>query len=180
MIYSIDPGPERSGTVTLDAWGVVIGWGESENAALLPGFFELSNQECVVIEDFTPYGQRLGHESIATIKWIGAFRLAAAQAGCVVKEIPRPDVKLHLCGIRTAKDADVRDALIHRYGPGREKAIGRRATPGPLFGISGHCWSALAVGVVAFDRMNGMEAMDVKPPLPARRTRKVTSKGIEQ
>jgi len=38
--------------------------------------------------------------------------------------------------------------LIDRYGTTRAAAVGNKKTPGPLYGISGHKWAALAVGVV--------------------------------
>ena len=45
------------------------------------------------------------------------------------------------------RDANIRQALIDRYGPGKDRAIGRKLSPGPLYGLSGDCWSALAVAV---------------------------------
>jgi hypothetical protein len=55
-------------------------------------------------------------------------------------------VKLHLCESVRANDSNIRAALIDRFGPGKEKAVGRKATPGPLFGLKGDEWSALAIG----------------------------------
>jgi len=60
-------------------------------------------------------------------------------------------VKLHLTQTRRAKDANIRQALIDRYGPGKALAVGLKATPGPLYGLTGDCWSALAVAVTAAD-----------------------------
>ena len=51
-----------------------------------------------------------------------------------------------------AKDANVRAALIDRFGPSKRKAIGLKATPGPLYGVHSHMWSALAVAVTYGDR----------------------------
>lgn len=152
MIYAIDPGPERSGIVQIDGVGLPHEATESNNHDLCD-WLKMVFGGTVAIEDFTPYGQRLGHESIATIKWIGRFIEAATESNVV--EIPRPDVKLHLCGVRTAKDADVRDALIHRFGPGRERAVGTKKAQGPLYGIKTHLWAALAVGITAYDRIKG-------------------------
>ena len=64
----------------------------------------------------------------------------------------RKDVKLHLCGDLRAKDANIRQALIDLFGPGKERAIGKKKTPGPLYGIRKHEWSALAVAVTYHDR----------------------------
>lgn len=37
-------------------------------------------------------------------------------------------------------------ALIDRFG-GKDAAIGRKATPGPLYGITKDLWSALAIAI---------------------------------
>jgi hypothetical protein len=68
--------------------------------------------------------------------------------------IPRGEIKVHLCRSTKAKDANVRQALIDRFGaPGTKKA------PGVLFGVTSHCWAALAVAVCAHDRLSvGIEA----------------------
>jgi hypothetical protein len=43
-----------------------------------------------------------------------------------------------------AKDPNVRQALLDKIGP-----VGTKKNPGPLYGVSGHGWSALAVAVYA-------------------------------
>ena len=45
-----------------------------------------------------------------------------------------------------AAGARTRHALIDRFG-GKDAAIGRKAAPGPLYGISRDMWSALAIAV---------------------------------
>src|SRR3990167_6090451 len=57
----------------------------------------------------------------------------------------------HLCHDSRAKDGNIRAALIDRFGPGKDRAIGRKATPGPLFGVSSDVWSALAIAVTFTD-----------------------------
>jgi hypothetical protein len=56
----------------------------------------------------------------------------------------RRDVKLHLCGSARAKDPNIRQALLDRFGP-----VGTKKAPGPLYGVKSHIWSALAVAVTA-------------------------------
>ncbi|MBV8782506.1 MAG: hypothetical protein JO353_14005, partial [Phycisphaerae bacterium] len=51
-----------------------------------------------------------------------------------------------------AKDGNIRQALIDRFGPTKERAIGKKKSPGPLYGMSGDCWSALAVAVTYADQ----------------------------
>jgi hypothetical protein len=64
-----------------------------------------------------------------------------------VKLVYRKDVKLYLCGSLRATDANIRAALLDRFGPGREIAVGTKRAPGPLYGIKGDEWSALAVAL---------------------------------
>jgi hypothetical protein len=61
--------------------------------------------------------------------------------------VKRREVKIHLCGSMKAKDANVRQVLLDRYGPGKAKAVGLKRSPGPLYGFSKDLWSALAVGI---------------------------------
>ena len=88
----------------------------------------------------------VGAEVFETVYWIGRFAERAIQLDHAAERVFRRDVKLHLCGNSRAKDANIRQALIDRYG-GKEQAIGRKASQGPLYGLSGDCWSALAVAV---------------------------------
>ena len=66
-----------------------------------------------------------------------------------ISRIGRKAVKIHLCGSMRAKDPNIRQALIDRYGG--SSAIGRKATPGPLYGVAGDVWAALAVAVTHAD-----------------------------
>ena len=149
LVYiGIDPGPEESAVVAITETGEVVRKGQYvENTGMearLKGLrCELKATCRIAVEDFAPYGKHLGQESMATIRWIGVFEYV-----CHAKRIDRPTIKLALCDVRSAKDSDVRDALVHKYGPGKATAVGRKATPGPLYGITGHLWPALAVAVV--------------------------------
>jgi len=147
LTIGIDPGPENSDAVILDEEGLIVGKLSCPNGGMYTAVNTWVMQgERVVVEDFVPYGNRLNHESMDTIKFIGALYWTHG-----VEVLDRPTIKLHLCGVRTANDANVRDALIHEYGPGKEKAVGKKKTPGPLYGITGHLWAALAVAVTAID-----------------------------
>ena len=80
-----------------------------------------------------------------------------------VERVPRRDVKLHLCGHARATDSNIKQAIVDRFGPSTEKAIGRKATPGPLYGIKQHCWAALAVALTWADQHGGEIRPNVKP-----------------
>jgi len=100
----------------------------------------------IVIEDCENMGQVMGYDMITTIRWSGRFWERARFHGADVHFLKRSAVKLHLCGSRRAKDPNVRMALCDRFG-GEKAAKGKKANPGPLFGIASHAWSALALAI---------------------------------
>jgi hypothetical protein len=89
----------------------------------------------------------VGREVFETCVWIGRFVQAWGAKHAMVY---RSEVKSHLCHSAKAKDSNVRTALIDRWG-GKVKAIGNKRAPGPLYGIAGDEWSALAVAVTYAD-----------------------------
>lgn len=106
---------------------------------------EITAVSCpLAIEMVASYGMAVGKDVFETCVWIGRF--VQAYPGRT-HWVYRKDVKMALCGSMRARDSNIRQALTDRYGPGREKAVGRKKAPGPLYGIRTHLWSALAVGV---------------------------------
>jgi hypothetical protein len=104
----------------------------------------------VAIEMIASYGMPVGAEVFDTCVNIG--RLIEAWGNeRETTLVYRREVKLHLCGQARAKDINIRAALIDRFGPGREKAIGTKSSPGPLYRVSADVWSALAVAVTYSD-----------------------------
>jgi hypothetical protein len=61
-------------------------------------------------------------------------------------------VKMHLCGNTRAKDGNIRQALLDRFGPGKAIACGTKKQPGPLYGVSKDVWQALALAVTWSDQ----------------------------
>ncbi len=146
-VLAIDPGPERSAYLYWDGARVL-------EFAILPNaevFAAMGRYEAdfLAIEMIASYGMAVGREVFSTCVWIGRFLQHRAQhvGERSVKLIPRLDIKVHLCNSAKAKDANVRRALIDRFG-----APGTRKAPGILHGVSSHCWSALAAAVCAWDR----------------------------
>lgn len=76
--------------------------------------------------------------------WAGRFWGAWGGDGWHL--LDRRAVKLALLGRQSGGDSDVRDAILDRFG-GRVTAVGRKAQPGPLYGISRDEWAALAVAL---------------------------------
>lgn len=148
-ILAIDPGPKQSAFVVYDpAYGIVLDSGILFNDVLLndlryPSTVPHSHPyDAVVIEKVESFGMAVGAEVFETVFWSG--RMAEA-ATVPVDRIGRKAVKLALCGTTKAKDTNIRQALIDRFGG--SDAIGRKATPGPLYGIKADMWAALAVAV---------------------------------
>ena len=161
-IIAIDPGTDRSAVVTIDIDGEVHGQ-ILDNYVLekwLRDFHHKKDWTCV-IEMIACYGQRVGREVFETCVWIGKL-MSAWQTREIAEpaRLVRRDVKMELCATNRANDADIRGALIDLYGPGKLKAVGLKATPGPLYGFKKDMWAALAVAVT-FDRMLDRTAIPV-------------------
>lgn len=147
-ILAIDPGNVVSAFVVL--YGTrLVEYGKWGNYALLSHLRKHPGSgvsiDAYVIEKVSSYGMAVGYEVFDTCEWSGRFFEAIESRGGDVHRLYRQDIKLHLCGTSRAKDANVRQALMDRYGG--KAAIGRKKTPGPLYGVSGDVWAALAVGV---------------------------------
>ncbi len=149
-VLAIDPGTEQSAYVVYD--GAVLEYGILDNEDFAREVREWTNYlNHMAIEMVACYGMPVGAEVFETCVWIGKFE--SAWGDCDISRVYRKDVKLHLCGQPRAKDANIRQALIDKFGPGKERAIGRKATPGPLYGIKSHEWAALAVAVTWWETM---------------------------
>jgi hypothetical protein len=85
-----------------------------------------------------------------------------SETGREALRLGRRAVKLHLCNSARAKDQNVRVALLDRNGSTRQLAIGTKARCRPLYGVTGHSWAALAVGV-AFVELRHPEPCDASP-----------------
>lgn len=141
-MIAIDPGSERSAFVFMER-GQVISASIWDNESVLLMLRDAKGSERVVVEMVASYGMPVGREVFETCVWIGRFAEAAGDAEYVY----RKDVKMHLCGSMRAKDSNIRQALIDRFGPSKERAIGNKANPGPLYGFRKDMWQALAVAV---------------------------------
>ena len=152
MIIGIDPGNECSAWATMTAAGELVNHAKEANNGII-GMIRHSvlapMSTIVAIEMIASYGMPVGKEVFETCVWIGRFAEAWEQSGGKVRFIYRRDVKLHHCHNARANDANIRAALIDRYGPGKDKAIGTKKSPGPLYGIKADVWSALAVALTA-------------------------------
>jgi hypothetical protein len=176
-VLAIDPGTTKSAVVHLESVGWQILHAEIYDnrdlleviglvrPALLPGW-----PETLAIEMIESQGMAVGAETFQTVKWVGRFWDRWTQKRGPAFEVYRREEKLHLCGSARAKDGNIRQALIDRWGGDsvalrRAKACKRRnlkshvigcaecgntgfiGTNGPLSSIHDDLWAALAVGV---------------------------------
>ena len=161
MILAIDPGSEKSGWVVLNGEADPSAFGIDGNEDVL-GMLDHNNRtEELVIEFTPPYAMQTatgGHyvprQVFDTAFYCG--RLAQEWMnlrGELPALIPRRDVLKHITGKGSrVGDKEVRAALIDRWG-GKEQAIGRKASPGPLYGVSSHVWAALGVGLTYYETL---------------------------
>lgn len=150
-VFAIDPGPQQSGYVVWDnSTSKLIASGVWPNAEIL----KLQADCCQIdhaflaIEMIESFGMAVGKEVFETVLWVGRFQQAWPKPE-EVRLVYRKEVKRLLCGTTRATSANIRQALIDRFGSG--EAIGNKKTPGPLYGVKSHAWSALAVAITAWE-----------------------------
>lgn len=139
LLLAIDPGTVESGFVLMQGQRIIQS-GVLENHAILKMIGE-SSATTLAIEMIASYGMPVGKEVFQTCVWVGRFQQVWHSPESV-KLVFRKDVKLHLCGTPKAKDANIRQALLDKLGP-----QGKKAAPGPTYGVRSHAWAALAVAV---------------------------------
>ncbi len=161
-ILAIDPGNTHSGWVeyhpeTHEVYD--MGFDKNEDLAdTLRYNPKFDPGTILVVEYITSYGMAVGASIFDTMFWTGRFVEAWITRQCKPwKPMTRPDVKLQLCGSMRAKDPNVRRAVLDRFPPtggGTEPAKGTKNNPGPLYGVSRHILSALAVAVAYDESQN--------------------------
>ena len=168
-ILAIDPGTLESGYVIFED-GKIIDKGIEVNE-LLRDTIKIRDYDTLVIEMVASYGMPVGKEVFETCLWIGRFIECTKRK---VKLIERRDVKLHLCKNATAKDSNIRQAVIDKYGGDSKALAGKKCSckngetktkipkpclkcnatgwiiqPGPLYYVSSHEWAALGLALTA-------------------------------
>ena len=151
-VLAIDPGTTHSAFVQYDELWVPSAAlkGKIPNEELLSKLRSWRSckdvqEHIVVIEMIASYGMAVGREVFETCVWIGRFMEAW---GPGAQRLFRRDVKLNLCHTGKARDANIRQALIDRFGP-----PGTKAAPGGTYGYKADIWAALAVAVTYADKM---------------------------
>lgn len=151
VILAIDPGKKIGWAVLADMDGdlLMLHCGEATTwAEIAPETVDEYHISNIVIESIIPYGSALSQDVIDTCLQIGQLLEILKDRAPIL--VSRKEVKQHLLGRATGSDVDVRRALTDRLG---EK--GTKKAPGPLYRVSGHAYSALALAVLACDQLKG-------------------------
>lgn len=156
-LLGIDPGPETSGLVVykVGAQGINGRVVYSEAKASLDVIREqLSHVALRAHQEGLPFTvvverTQAGPPSTAVVRTtevVGRLMEACSVRGLDCHLYYRRQVLQALgCARQGNKDSHVRNALIEIHGGTRQVAVGRKACPGPLYGVSSHAWQALGV-----------------------------------
>ncbi len=163
LILGIDPGPVTSGVILYDPVRsrVLEAWAKMPTADALEAVRKraLSDKEgaywCLrrvhlAMEHIVSYGAPIGKSTIDTIEPIGRIKEAWSREDANATYLSRPEILKHLTGAANSKASDCNYCIRKRFG-GDDLAVGTKKQPGPLYGVTSHAWSALAVAVVASD-----------------------------
>lgn len=177
ILLGIDPGPETHGAVLYDSRARRVLWaskaatpeqlwewfhvhdGLDDVSVLLSEACDFDRPFTVVIERPAAMGAIgvgvVGH-MLDTAWEAGRLAQVALGADCPTYTMTRREV-LRSLGVLSGKgsaDSRVRAACIADHEtPGGPPAVGRKASPGPLYGVTSHAWQALGL-VLAWLEMN--------------------------
>jgi hypothetical protein len=150
-ILALDPGTTQTGWVEYGGDNGIIESGIMPNEQVLEMLKRAHRPDyhCLAIEMIASYGMAVGREVFETCVWIGRFQQAWIEwpGGADVRLVYRRTVKLHLCESVKAKDTNIWQALVDKFGePGTKKA------PGGLYGVRSHARAALALAVTVAEQ----------------------------
>lgn len=145
MILAIDPGNIESAYCLMDKITYKpIEFAKIDNTSMLFKIKELKYEK-IIIEMIASYGMAVGASVFDTCVWIGRFIQAR---NCPEFEyIYRREEKMNLCYSMKAKDSNIRQALIDRFGE-----VGTKKNQGWFYGFKKDIWSAYAVGTTYLDK----------------------------
>ena len=162
MILAVDPGDQLSAFVVYDGKRPVD-HGKLGNEELILRLHDDLNcwpangpSVCshLAIEMAESFGAKVWNQVFLATLWAGRFVEAF---GGPYTLMSRQKTKLYVTGNPRARDAQVRACLIDRYG-GKDVALGTKAAPGLLRGLTADRWAALALAV-AYSEGQGMSVV---------------------
>lgn len=164
-ILAIDPGNIESAFVVYNHGDMDMpldAFGKKPNKEVMQIVNETSQYDTVehlAIEMVACYGMLVGETVFETALWVGRYIQEWTRHGATYTKVYRKQknkgeginsVVMEICKTSTAKDSNVRQAIIDRYpatGGGATPQIGIKSQPGPLYGVSKDVWAALAVAI---------------------------------
>jgi len=148
-ILAIDPGNIESAWVLYDVENKIpLKFVKEENNIFLTRFPEFKIEaDSLAIEMIASYGQNVGKTVFDTCVWVGRYQQAWIDLGGKSSYVYRKDVKMHLCRSMKAKDSNIRQAVIDRYGGDKKIACGTKRNPGILYGMVKDIWQAMGVAL---------------------------------
>lgn len=151
IIFGIDPGTVESGYVLFNSDNMqVVESGVVGNEELLQ-MSSWDNSDIVCIEMVASYGQAVGQTTFDTVLWIGRFVQMSVFKNKDYKLLyKKKDINPTICFSSKVKDANIRQAILDMFpatGGGSVPQKGTKSQPGPLYGVSSHAISALAVAL---------------------------------
>lgn len=149
-ILAVDAGNIESGYCLMDANTYKpIEFGKIDNTQMLMKVIELKYDK-LILEMVASYGMPVGASIFETCVWIGRFIQAR---NCPDYEyIYRKEEKINLCNSMKAKDSNIRQALIDRFGE-----VGTKKNQGFFYGFKKDIWSAFAVGCTYLDKQKKID-----------------------
>ena len=145
-IFAIDPGNTFSAYILFTPEKILFkGKISNEELMLVLCTFRDEIVDCrLYIEGIASYGMAVGKEVFQTCIWIGRFM---QEFGADKTEIVyRQAIKVHHCNSVRAKDGNIRQALIDKYG-----IQGVKKDQGFTYGINADIWSALAIATYVYE-----------------------------
>jgi hypothetical protein len=111
----------------------------------------------VYLEKIVSYNAKIGKTTLETVELCGRIKEIFETRGIKVVDVPRREVKKFWLKKGEKKkyktaDANIREEILKRFG-GKEKAIGRKKSPGILYGFHADEWQALAIALMYVDDM---------------------------
>ena len=158
ILIALDPGNVLTGYVVCQHDGndivKIIDKGKLANAKIFDVLSAYKGYD-FAIEMIAGMGMAVGAEVFDTCVWIGRYwqYVAGKKLAKTMEKVYRREEKLCICGQPTAKDANIRQALIDRYAPGASNyGKGTKKEPGFFYGMAADAWMAFAVAVTWADR----------------------------
>ena len=151
-ILSIDVGTTETGFCFINKETYKpIRFGKISNEDLLD-IVRNEEYDTLIYEEFQSYGMPIGVSTITSITWNGRYMQIALDREKKVDYIYRKEEKINLCGSMKAKDSNIRQALIDRFGE-----VGTKKQPGWFYGFKKDIWAAYAVGVTWLDKQKELK-----------------------